>query len=41
MKSIVLHRIEMNVGKRSCVGGLDQGDVPISHMKEEIRKCLV
>ena len=40
MKSIVLYRVEMNMGKRSCIRGLDQRDVRISHMEKEIRQCL-
>ena len=40
MKSIALHRMEMNIGKRSYAGGLDQRNVPIGHMKGKIKECL-
>ena len=40
MKGIALHRAEMNVGKRSCARDLNQRDIPVSHVKGKIRKCL-
>ena len=40
MKGIALYRMEMNVGSRSYARGLDQGNVPVSHVKGEIRECL-
>ena len=40
MKGIALHRMEMNVGSRSCARGLDQGNVPVSHVKGEIREYM-
>ena len=30
----------MNMGKGSCAGSLDQRNVPISHVKSKIKKCL-
>ena len=40
MKSIALYRTEMSMRSGSCAGGLDQRDVPISHMQKKIRECL-
>ena len=40
MKSIALHRMEMNVEEEKLCKSPDQRNVPISHMKSEIKKCL-